>query len=314
MSSSTQHTPADYGKVAVLMGGDSAEREVSLNSGGAVLAALQSQGVDAQGVDFRAGMLAELAEAGFDRVFIVLHGRMGEDGVVQGALELLDLPYTGSGVLGSALGMDKLRCKKLWTGSDLPTPKFLQLRSGFDAAAVVAQLGLPLMVKPGREGSSIGMSRVERVEDLEAAFNAAVVFDEMVFAEQWISGGEYTVALLGGETLPPIRLETPHAFYDYKAKYQADDTSYHCPCGLDSEDEQQLRALALAAFNAAGAEGWGRVDFMRDEQGAFWLIEVNTVPGMTDHSLVPMAATEAGINFEKLVLRILDTSFDGVVQ
>jgi len=301
-------TPKAYGKVAVLMGGDSAEREVSLKSGSAVLEALQRSGVDARGIDFRGGMLSELLNGGFDRIFIVLHGRMGEDGVLQGALEMAGIPFTGSGVLGSALGMDKLRCKQLWAGGGLPTPEFAVLQSGFNPEAVVERLGLPLIIKPGREGSSIGMSRVEQVEELTAAYEMAAQYDAVVFAEQWIEGSEYTVALLGSEVLPAICLETPHAFYDFEAKYRADDTRYLCPCGMSSEDERVLSQLAREAFDSAGCKGWGRVDAMRDADGRFWLIEVNTVPGMTDHSLVPMAAREAGIEFDQLVLRILDSS------
>jgi D-alanine-D-alanine ligase len=297
-----------FGKVAVLMGGLAAEREVSLKSGRAVLEALRRRGVDAHGIDAGHAVLADLERGGFDRAFIALHGRGGEDGVIQGALETLGMPYTGSGVLGSALGMDKLRTKMLWRGEGLPTPALALLEAGTDFGAVAQELGLPLMVKPAREGSSIGMSKVTEAAALEAAWRLAARYDDRVFAERWIHGAEYTVAILGREPLPPIRLETPRAFYDYEAKYQAADTRYLCPCGLDAAQEHAIQALALRAFEAVGASGWGRVDLMVDGAGQPWLIEVNTVPGMTDHSLVPMAARAAGIGFEELVWRILATS------
>lgn len=299
----------EFGKVAVLYGGTAAEREVSLKSGAAVLAALQAQGVDAHGIDFN-GDLAPLQSGSFDRVFIALHGRGGEDGQLQGALQTLGIPYTGSGVLGSALGMDKLRCKQLWHGAGLPTPKFLRVSENSDFNAVTAQLGLPLMVKPAHEGSSIGMSKVTDPAQLAHAVRQALHSDDVVLVEQWITGREYTVAILDGMALPAIRLETPHDFYDYEAKYKANTTRYHCPCGLDGAAEARLQKLALDAFNYAGTSGWGRVDVMEDKQGNFWLLEVNTVPGMTDHSLVPMAAKAAGIAFEALVWRILETSFE----
>lgn len=300
----------DFGKVAVLMGGWSAEREVSLRSGRAVLAALLENGVDAHGIDAGRDILSVLPAGGYDRVFIVMHGRGGEDGAMQGALEVLDLPYTGSGVMASALCMDKLMTKRLWQGVGLPTPRHELLHQDSDFAAIVERLGLPLIVKPALEGSSIGMSRVDRAEDLEPAYRTAREYGERVFVEQWITGGEYTAAILNGEALPLIRLETPHAFYDYDAKYQASDTRYHCPCGLSADEEAEMQALAMQAFHAVGASGWGRVDFMRDAGGQPWLIEVNTVPGMTDHSLVPMAAREAGIDFNALVMRILATSLE----
>lgn len=302
-------TVSDYGRVAVLMGGWSAEREVSLKSGAAVLAALQRAGVDAHGIDAGRDILAVLEKGRFDRVFIVLHGRGGEDGVIQGALELLDLPYTGSGVLGSALGMDKLRCKRLWQGAGLPTPGYAELRSETECAEAAQRLGLPLAVKPATEGSSIGITKVTSLDQLTAAWQAAAEFDPVVLAEHWVEGGEYTVAVLGDAALPAIRLETPRSFYDYEAKYFAEDTRYHCPCGLDPARERELAGLALEAYRAVGASGWGRVDVMMDAAGGLWLLEVNTVPGMTDHSLVPMAARAAGLSFEALVLRILDTSF-----
>ncbi len=301
---------ADYGRVAVLLGGWSAERAVSLKSGAAVLAALQRAGVDAHGVDAGRDILQVLAAGGFDRAFIILHGRGGEDGVMQAALELLGLPYTGSGVLGSALGMDKQRCKELWLGKGLPTAPFAMIHGAEECAAVAARLGLPLAVKPSTEGSSIGITRVTSADQLVAAWEAAAGYDHDVLAERWITGAEYTVALLGDEALPVIRLETPREFYDYEAKYHADDTRYHCPCGLPEERERALQQLAVDAYRAVGGSGWGRVDIMVDEAGAPWLLEVNTAPGMTDHSLVPMAARVAGLSFEELVLRILDTSFE----
>ncbi|OYY73451.1 MAG: D-alanine--D-alanine ligase [Gammaproteobacteria bacterium 28-57-27] len=298
---------ADFGRVAVLLGGTSAEREVSLKSGRAVLEALLSKGVDAHAVDACVHVVEHLKAGGYDRAFIALHGRGGEDGVIQGALELIGLPYTGSGVLASALGMDKLRTKQLWLGAGLPTPAFRVLHSADDAVSAGRELALPLMVKPALEGSSIGMSKVHRAEDLPAAFAQASGFGP-VLAEQFIHGEEYTVAILGEQALPPIRLETPHDFYDFDAKYLANDTRYLCPCGLSPEDEATLQRLALDAFRAVGAEGWGRVDVMRDADGQFWLLEINTVPGMTDHSLVPMAARATGMDFAELVWRILSLS------
>ena len=300
----------DFGKVAVLLGGDSAEREISLLSGNAVLAALQRQGVDAQGIDAGRDVLQRLADGGFDRVFIMLHGRGGEDGVIQGALERLGLPYTGSGVLGSALGMDKYRTKLIWRGLGLPTPEAVLLTDESDLELAHA-LGYPLIVKPIHEGSSIGMAKVGEGSELAAAWREARRFDSQVLAERWIVGGEYTASILGQRALPLIRLETPRTFYDYEAKYQADSTRYHCPCGLPAQQEQALQALALQAFNATGASGWGRVDLMLDQAGKAWLIEVNTVPGMTDHSLVPMSARQAGIDFDELVLQILTGTLTG---
>lgn len=299
-----------FGKVAVLFGGRSAEREISLKSGSAVLAALLERGVDAHGVDPDRDVVATLRDGGFERAFIVLHGRGGEDGVIQGALETAGIPYTGSRVLGSALSMDKLRCKAIWLSEGLPTPRYRVLREAPDTAAVVADLGLPLIVKPAHEGSSIGMSRVDKLEELLPAWEAARRFDAVVFVEQWISGPEYTGSILGDRALPLIRLETPHQFYDYDAKYFADTTRYHCPCGLPEVVERALRELCLKAFAAVAAGGWGRVDLMLDGAGRPWLIEANTVPGMTDHSLVPMAARVAGLDFGDLVIRILETSME----
>jgi D-alanine-D-alanine ligase len=298
-------TAEDFGRVAVLMGGRAAEREVSLISGGAVLAGLERSGIDVHGIDVTGpGCLRELADGAYDRVFIVLHGRGGEDGVIQGALETLGVSYTGSGVMGSAIAMDKFRTKLVWQGMGLPTPGFVVLRNDADLAAA-EELGFPLMVKPAREGSSIGMTRVDSLDDLQEAWTEARKYDDGVLAERWITGSEYTVTILGDEALPVIRLETPREFYDYDAKYLAEDTQYLIPCGLDSEREAAIQALALQAFGAVGASGWGRVDLMMDEEGRPWLIEVNTVPGMTSHSLVPMAARARGIDFDELLWRIL---------
>ena len=298
-----------FGKVVVLMGGNSAERAISLKSGEAVLAALRASGVEAEGLDAAApDLLERLIAGGFGRAFIALHGRGGEDGVIQGALETLGLPYTGSGVLGSALAMDKVRSKQVWVARGLPTPDFVVAESPADLARVEETLGFPVMVKPAREGSSIGMNRVDDAEALQAAWEEASGYDSEVLIERWITGGEYTVAILEGEALPPIRLETPRAYYDYTAKYEADSTRYLCPCGLAEGEEAEIRMLALEAFRALGCSGWGRVDLLRDGDGRFLLIEANTVPGMTDHSLVPMAARAAGMDFEALVLRILATS------
>ena len=297
-----------FGKVAVLMGGRSAEREISLRSGQAILDALQQRGVqalslDAGGDDF----VSQLGGGGFDRAFIALHGRGGEDGVVQGLLESLGIPYTGSGVLGSALSMDKLRTKQVWAGAGLPTPTFTVLQRDADLQAVPA-LGFPVMLKPVREGSSIGMTKVEQERDLKKAWQEASRFDREVLAESWVYGVEYTAAIVADTALPLIRLETPREFYDYEAKYLADTTRYHCPCGLLEDVESGLQDLAMRAFRAVGASGWGRVDFFVDAAQRPWLIEVNTVPGMTDHSLVPMAAQVYGWDMPELVWRILESS------
>jgi D-alanine-D-alanine ligase len=300
--------PVEFGKVAVLMGGWSAERAVSLVSGQAVLRALQGCGVDAHGIDADRQVLSVLANGGFARVFITLHGRGGEDGLIQGALDLLGLPYTGSGVLASALGMDKLRTKQVWRGAGLPTPPWRLVESAAELANAAAELGLPLAVKPSREGSSIGISRVGEPAQFQAAWERAAACASPVLVEPWIQGQEYTGGLLQGETLPLIRLETPREFYDYEAKYHANDTRYLCPCGLPEAREAELRELVCRAFAAVDGYGWGRVDLMVDGQDQPWLLEVNTVPGMTDHSLVPMAARVAGLNFEDLVWRILETS------
>jgi len=299
-----------FGKVAVLMGGWSAEREVSLKSGKAVLDALLSRGVDAHGIDVDRHIIQTLQAGGYDRVFNILHGRGGEDGVIQGALETLGLPYTGSGVMASALSMDKLRTKQLWLGAGLPTPSFEILAEGFDPAAVVARLGLPIMVKPATEGSSIGMSKVVSEAQLQAAWETASQYDTTVLAEAWSTGGEYTAAIRGRQSLPLIRLEPAVDFYDFDAKYVSDQTQYHCPCGLDAAKEAELQQLALRAFDALGSRGWGRVDLMLDGEGRPWLLENNTLPGMTDHSLVPMAAKVAGMSFDDLVWRILEESLE----
>ena len=300
--------PRDFGKVAVLFGGDSSEREISLLTGAAVLAALQRRGVDAHPVDPRETPLAELVARGFDRAWIALHGPGGEDGTLQGALECLGMPYTGSGVLGSAVCMDKVRTKRLAAAVGIATADFVVLRGPADFDTALTQLGLPMFVKPATQGSSVGMSRVEKAADLAAAYTAAAATDTVVLAEAFIPGAEYTVGVLHGRALPSIRIVTPKAFYDSEAKYFRDDTQYHCPSGLSPETERHLGALALGAFDAAGAAGWGRVDFMMDSSGRPLLLEINTVPGMTDHSLVPMAARALGIDFDTLVWRVLETS------
>lgn len=299
----------DFGKVAVLMGGWAAEREVSLVSGRAVLEGLLRRGVDAHGIDVGRDILSVLASGNYDRVFNVLHGRGGEDGVIQGALEILGLPYTGSGVMGSAIGMDKYRSKLLFQALGLPTPGFALIDNDADFEAA-CELGFPLMVKPALEGSSIGMSRADDREQLHAAWAKAAEYDSHVMAERWVTGAEYTAAILGTDALPLIKLETSHPFYDYDAKYVADDTRYLIPCGLDRDGEARLQALALQAFAAVGASGWGRVDILVDEQDRPWLIEVNTVPGMTSHSLVPMAAKAVGMDFDELVWRILSQTME----
>ncbi len=309
VSKATAERVERLGKVAVLLGGRAAEREVSLKSGRAVLDALLRCGVDAHPLDPDERVLEHLRAGGFERAFIILHGRGGEDGQIQGALETIAMPYTGSGVLGSALGMDKYRCKLVWEAVGLPTAESVLLRGASDLPAAAA-LGFPLMIKPVHEGSSIGMAKVETVAALERAWRVAAQFDASVLAERWIAGDELTCAVLGHETLPIIRLETPNAFYDYAAKYQATTTRYHCPSGLDEATETRLRELALKAFEVAGAVGWGRVDLMLDAAGQPYLLEINTVPGMTDHSLVPIAARAAGVDFDALVLRILETSLD----
>jgi D-alanine-D-alanine ligase len=299
----------EFGRVAVLFGGTSSEREISLLSGNACLAALQKGGVDAHAFDPRDKPLSDLLVRRFDRVFIALHGPGGEDGTVQGALEFLGLPYTGSGVMGSAIGMDKLRTKRLGQAVGIPTTEYMLLRTPEDLDNCIERLGLPLIVKPATQGSSVGMTKVDKASDLAAAYQAAALLEPTVFAEAWITGAEYTVAVLKGRALPSIRIETPATFYDYQAKYFRNDTKYFCPSGLPNEAEKHLASLALATFAAVGAEGWGRADFMMDKTGRPYLLEINTVPGMTDHSLVPMAARALDISFEQLVWQVLETSF-----
>jgi D-alanine-D-alanine ligase len=298
--------PKDFGRVAVLFGGDSSERDISLLSGNAVLEGLKRRGVDAHAFDPRDRSLATLT---FDRVWIALHGPGGEDGTLQGALEYLGVPYTGSGVMGSAIGMDKLRTKRLAQAIGVATADYVVLRGAQDFEIAVERLGLPMIVKPATQGSSVGMTKVERESDLPAAYEAAAALETSVFAEPWITGKEYTVAVLQGRALPSIRIETPKTFYDYEAKYFRDDTRYFCPSGLSKQAEQHLANLALAAFDAVGASGWGRADFMADATGRPLLLEINTIPGMTSHSLVPMAARAVEIDFDELVWRVLETSF-----
>ena len=302
--------PKAFGRVAVLFGGKSAEREVSLKSGQAVLEALQSAGVDAFGIDVGDDFLQRLVSEKIDRAFIVLHGRGGEDGSMQGLLECLDIPYTGSGVLASALAMDKLRTKQIWQSLGLSTPRHAALSAEADCISAATELGFPLIVKPAHEGSSIGMAKVTSVDELIAAWKAASTYDSQVLVEQWIQGPEFTIATLRDQILPPIGLGTPHSFYDYDAKYLASDTQYRIPCGLDSAKEQELKELTARACEAVGIAGWARADVMQDADGKFWLLEVNTVPGMTDHSLVPMAARAAGLDFQQLVLAILADSVE----
>jgi len=313
MSSISEQDAWQFGRVAVLMGGRSAERAISLRSGAEVLKGLLAAGVDAFPIDLcqeGADPVAQLLNAEFDRAFLILHGRGGEDGTVQGLLEMMGKPYTGSGVAASALGMDKLRCKQLWMGAGLPTPPCCVLTQETDLNQVAELLGYPLMVKPVHEGSSIGISRVMNLDELKAAYAQAVSYDHLVIAEQWIKGSEYTIAILNGKALPIIRLETSHSFYDFNAKYEAADTQYLFDDQLNNEKRSELKRLSESAFAAVGCTGWGRVDVMMDEQGVFQLLEVNTLPGMTDHSLVPMAAREAGLSFEALVIEILKTSFN----
>ncbi|MDZ7645143.1 MAG: D-alanine--D-alanine ligase [Woeseiaceae bacterium] len=300
--------PAEFGRVAVLLGGYSSEREVSLASGRAVLAALEARGVDAHAWDPAERDFRNFAAAGFDRAWIALHGPGGEDGALQGALEWLQIPYTGSGVMASALAMDKVRCKHLFRAAGVPTPDYRVLDSVADARRAADDLGYPLVLKPGREGSSVGMNKVFDRDDLDSAAELALSFGAPALAESCIVGRELTVSVLQGEALPSIRIETPRVFYDYRAKYESDRTKYLCPGTGDAEEEARYAALALLAFDELGCSGWGRVDFMSDRDGEPHVLEVNTVPGMTSHSLVPMAAKEAGIDFAELCWRILETS------
>ena len=305
----------DFGKVAVLFGGTSAEREISLKSGHAVLAALQSRGVDAHAFDPAARALADLRRDGFDRVFLILHGRGGEDGTIQGALELLGIPYTGSGVMASAVGMDKWRTKLLWHGAGLPVPDYVLLTADTDFAAVERQLGLPLFVKPANEGSSVGITKVKRPGTLAAAYREAARHDPLVLAERFVGGGEFTVAMLGEgdefRALPVVKIEPATEFYDYEAKYFRDDTRYLCPSGLAPALEAEMQTLARRAFTVLGCRGWGRVDVLLDSDARPYLLEINTAPGMTDHSLVPMAARAAGIDFPELCLKVLEMAHVG---
>ncbi len=299
-----------FGKVAVMFGGTSAEREVSLNSGAAVLAALQSRGVDAHAFDPAERPLADLQKEGFQRVFIALHGRGGEDGTLQGALTLMNLPFTGSGVLASALAMDKWRSKLVWHALGLPIPEFTVLAGPEDFAVAIDRLGLPLFVKPAREGSSIGIAKVKTAAELPAAYAEAARHDNLVLAERAMNGGEFTVAVLGSgneaRALPSIRIVPTTEFYDYDAKYFRDDTRYQCPSGLDAEQEARMRELALRGYRVLGCRGWGRVDFLLDDAGHPYLLEANTAPGMTSHSLAPMAARVDGLEFADLCVRILE--------
>lgn len=302
-----------FGKVAVLLGGKSGEREVSLKSGSAVLAALKRQGVDAVAFDPATEALSELSK--FDRAFICLHGRFGEDGTIQGALELMDIPFTGSGVMASSLGMDKWRTKLLWRAVGIATPDFELVNATSDFAAIEQKLGLPMFVKPANEGSSIGISKVKQAGGLKAAYELAAEADPLVIAEQFVGGGEYTVGILGDDkngyqVLPIIKIVPKNEFYDFEAKYLRDDTEYLCPCGLSAEKEALIQQEALQAFRAIGCSGWGRVDFLMDEAGNHYFLEVNTSPGMTDHSLVPMAAKAAGLTFDDLVVKILTMTLD----
>jgi D-alanine-D-alanine ligase len=304
-------SPARFGKVAVLFGGASNEREISIMSGTGVLKALQSKGVDAHAFDPSVRDLADLKREGYARCFIALHGRGGEDGTIQGALEVLGVPYTGSGVMGSAIGMDKWRTKMIWLANDLPTPRYRILQGDEDAAEVARDLGLPLIVKPANEGSTLGLTKVTNAARLPAAFElAAKQYNDIALAEQFIDGPEYTAAVLGDVVLPLIKIEAPEGKYDYQNKYFTDDTRYLCPCGLPKEPEEDLKALVHKAFRLVGCSGWGRVDFMMDKKGNPWLLEVNTSPGMTGHSLVPMAAKAAGISYEDLCVRILEQTLE----
>jgi D-alanine-D-alanine ligase len=294
-----------FGKVAVLMGGLSAEREISLISGQTVLDALLKQGVDAHKVDVDHSVASQLIDGNYDRAFIMLHGRGGEDGQIQGLLSSMNIPFTGTDVAGAVLSMNKLLSKQIWLQQQLPTATYFKVTADTNINEVVEKVGLPLIIKPANEGSSIGMSKATNLDELEVAINEARQFDAEVMAESWINGPEYTVAIVDGQALPMIRLKTPHEFYDYEAKYQSNSTEYLCPCGLSAEEESDCKQLAITAFNALGMHGWGRIDLMRDENGQFYLLEANSVPGMTDHSLVPMAAAHAGMSFEQLVLKIL---------
>lgn len=299
---------SSFGKIGVLFGGDSAERDISLRSGSAVLNALKNLDADVVAIDvqFDQGLFEQLKA--IDTAFIALHGRGGEDGVIQSILEAMKIPYTGSGVAASAIAMDKLKTKYIWNGMGLPTPNFKSVADQQGLDQLLEQMGGAVMVKPPHEGSSIGMSRATSEQELLAAYKKAQQHDEEILVERWIKGTEFTCAVLNGEALPVIRLKTPHEFYDFEAKYHSDTTEYLIPCGLNADQEKQLQELSLRAFRAIGCEGWGRVDSMMDADGQFWLLEVNTVPGMTDHSLVPMAAKAKGMEFDSLVMKILSSA------
>ena len=303
--------PHDFGKVAVLMGGTSAEREISLLSGANVLAGLRRKGVDAHAFDPAERPVFEIKKSGYARAFIVLHGGYGEDGSVQGALELMSIPYTGSGVMASALCMDKLRTKLIWLATGIPTPRHAVLTAASDWAAVAALLGLPLIVKPVHEGSSLGLTKATWLEKIEAAYQLAATYDTLVIAEEFIAGRELTAAFLADRALPLVRIEAPLGNYDYQHKYFSNDTQYHCPCGLSAAQEHELQALVMRALDALGCSGWGRADLILRDDGKAFLLEMNTIPGMTGHSLVPIAARAAGIAFDDLVLKILESAHVG---
>lgn len=305
-----KYNATDFGRVAVFYGGDNSEREVSLNSGKMVLKALLDAGVDAFGVDTKGAWLAQFLTEKVDRVFIILHGRGGEDGCIQGLLETLKIPYTGSGVLASALAMDKLRTKQIWSSFGLPTPKYAMLVTEEDCKQAAQNLGFPMIVKPSHEGSSVGMAKVNSLDELLKAWQEALIYDSEVLVEEWITGAEFTIAVVNNQVLPPIRLGTSHVFYDYDAKYKATDTVYQIPCGLDQAKEEELKVLVDRACRLLNIRGWGRADVMQDQQGNFYLLEVNTAPGMTDHSLVPMAAKAVGIDYQQLVLTVLSATLE----
>jgi D-alanine-D-alanine ligase len=299
---------ADLGKVAVLMGGPSAEREISLISGRAVLAALRSKGVDAHAFDPAEREIFELKRESFGRVFIALHGRFGEDGTVQGALEVMQIPYTGSGVMASALAMDKWRTKLVWTAAGIPTPRYVMARAGIDWDKVVSKLGLPLIVKPAREGSTIGLTRISDAREAVAAYELAAKFDELVVVEEFVAGQELTASVLGDTALPLVRIEAPQGNYDYQNKYFTDDVKYYCPSGIRAEVEDEIRAVTLKSFRVLGCRGWGRADVMLRPDGSYSFLEMNTSPGMTGHSLVPMAAKAAGLAYPDLCVKILEAA------
>ena len=297
-----------YGKVAVLMGGPSAERDISLKSGAAVLDALLAMNIEAEAIDVSTDVFEKLKVGNYSRAFIALHGPLGEDGCIQGGLEVIGMPYSGSGVMASSICMNKIITKQIWQSQKIPTPNYYVLTDDPCKDVLIKKLGFPMIFKPVSQGSSIGMTKVNCKEEIELAWQQAREFEDTIIVEQWIDGEEYTVAILDDGALPAIRLETPRTFYDYDAKYQSNDTSYHCPCGLPDEKENKIKNLALSAFKATNANGWGRVDLMLDKNSNLWFLEINTVPGMTDHSLVPMAAKAVDIDFNNLVLKILKTS------